>query len=230
MVRIILLRRLLRAFPATIFAMALLLGLKIIGLGEVLIPGRAMITDAQAAPAHAAAEAGHGAGEAGRNPTQPAAVSAPAVVPPPADPGISMAERQLLQDLRNRRTELDTRERLLQQRETVLDAAEHRLTARIAELAALQTRLEDMEKARQEHIEANWAGLVKVYETMKPREAAAIFNEMDMPVLLQVMDRMKDSKAAQILGAMQPDRARSITAQLAAMRTHSTTVPPDSAG
>jgi flagellar motility protein MotE (MotC chaperone) len=97
-------------------------------------------------------------------------------------------------------------------------------------LAALQTRLEDMEKARQEHIEANWAGLVKVYETMKPREAAAIFNEMDMPVLLQVMDRMKDAKAAQILGAMQPDRARSITAQLAAMRTHSTVVPPDSAG
>jgi flagellar motility protein MotE (MotC chaperone) len=223
MARIMLLRRLLTVFPATIFAMALLLGLKIVGLGEVLMPARSMITDAQAAPAHGGSENDHGA-------AQPAAISAPAIMPPPADPGISMAERQLLQDLRNRRTELDTRERLLQQREAVLDAAEHRLTARIAELAALQTRLEDMEKARQEHIEANWAGLVKVYETMKPREAAAIFNEMDMPVLLQVMDRMKDAKAAQILGAMQPDRARSITAQLAAMRTHSTVVPPDSAG
>ena len=221
------LHRLARVFPASIFAMALLLGLKIVGLSQVLMPARSMITDAQAAPARAAAEGAHGGPDTGHG-APPAAMPAPA--PPPANPEISMAERQLLQDLRNRRTELDTRERLLQQREAVLDAAEHRLTARIAELAALQTRLEEMEKARQEHIEANWTGLVKVYETMKPKEAAAIFNDMDMPVLLQVMDRMKDAKAALILGAMQPDRARTITAQLAAMRTHSTAVPPDSAG
>jgi flagellar motility protein MotE (MotC chaperone) len=230
MVRIYRIRRLLRVFPGTIFALALLLGLKLVSLGDLLMPSRSMITDAQAAPAHAAADAAHGAAEAGHGAAPPTAVSAPVPTPPPAEPAISMAERQLLQDLRNRRTELDTRERLLQQRETVLDAAEHRLTARIAEMAALQTRLEDMEKARQEHIEANWAGLVKVYESMKPREAAVIFNDMDMPVLLQVMDRMKDAKAALVLGAMQPDRARSITAQLAAMRTHSTTVPPDSGG
>jgi flagellar motility protein MotE (MotC chaperone) len=229
MARFYLIRRLLRVFPATIFTMALLLGLKLVGLGDVLMPSRSMIMDAQAAPAHGTAEPAHGGVEAGHGAAQPTPVSAP-VIPPPAEPSISMAERQLLQDLRARRTELDTRERLLQQRETVLDAAEHRLTARVAERAALQTRLEDMEKARQEHIEANWAGLVKVYETMKPREAATIFNEMDMPVLLQVMDRMKDAKAALVLGAMQPDRARSITAQLAAMRTHSTAVPPDSAG
>jgi flagellar motility protein MotE (MotC chaperone) len=230
MARFYRIRRVLRVFPATIFALALLLGLKLVGLGDVLMPSRSMITDAQAAPAHGAAEAAHGAAEGGHGAAPPTPVSAPVVPAPPAEPSISMAERQLLQDLRGRRTELDTRERLLQQRETVLDAAEHRLTARIAELAALQTRLEDMEKARQQHIEANWAGLVKVYETMKPKEAATIFNEMDMPVLLQVMDRMKDAKAALILGAMQPDRARSITAQLAAMRTHSTAVPPDTAG
>ena len=112
----------------------------------------------------------------------------------------------------------------------MLDAAEHRLTARIAELSALQARLEGLEKARQAHNDENWAGLVKVYETMKPREAATIFNDMDTPVLLQVLDRMKDAKAAAVLGAMQPDRARSITAQLAAFRTRSTTVPTDSAG
>ena len=225
MVRIIGLRRPVRVAPATIFVMALLLGLKLVGLSEGLVPAQSVIGDAQAAPAHGAAEPAPAAhGETKR---ATAAVPAPpAPPPPPAEPAISMAERQLLQDLRNRRAELDTREQLLQQRETVLDAAEHRLTARIAELGALQTRLEEMEKARQEHSDANWAGLVKVYETMKPREAATIFNDMDTPVLLQVLDRMKDSKAAPVLAAMQPDRARSITAQLAAMRTHSTSVPP----
>jgi flagellar motility protein MotE (MotC chaperone) len=206
--------------PATVLAIALLLGLKVANVAQALMPGRSsgspMLASAQAAPA----------------PTplaEPA--SPPTPVPPPmqSEPAISSAERQLLQDLRNRRTELDAREHVLQQRESVMDAAEHRLTGRIAEMAALQARLEQLETARRDHDDANWAGLVKVYETMKPREAAAIFNEMEMPVLLQVIDRMKDAKAASILGAMQPDRARMVTAQLAAQRVHSTTVP-DHAG
>ena len=48
---------------------------------------------------------------------------------------------------------------------------------------------------------------------MKPRDAAAIFNDLDMPVLLQVLDRMKEAKAAPILAAMQPDRAREATTE-----------------
>ncbi len=54
---------------------------------------------------------------------------------------------------------------------------------------------------------------------MKPRDAAAIFNDLDQPVLLQVIDRMKEAKAAPILAAMQPDKARDLTAKLADMRT-----------
>jgi flagellar motility protein MotE (MotC chaperone) len=222
MIRFLRLIRRGQVMPVTIFAIALLLGLKLVGLGQTIAPVLSMLTDAQAAPVP-------GAPSPLPSPS-PAAVSVPAVTAPAPEPAISAAERQLLQDLRNRHTELDTREHLLQQREAVLDAAEHRLTGRIAEMAALQARLEQLEKARQEHDEANWAGLVKVYETMKPREAAAILNDMDLPVLLEVIDRMKDSKAALVLGAMQPDRARQLTAQLAASRTRSTKVPPGPAG
>ena len=66
---------------------------------------------------------------------------------------------------------------------------------------------------------------MKVYETMKPRDAASIFNDMDMPVLLQVVDRMKDTKVSPVLAAMQPDRARLVTTQLAAKRTRTITIP-----
>ena len=144
----------------------------------------------------------------------------------PTPPEVSDAERQLLQDLRGRRQELDARERTLAEREGVLDAAEQRLNARVAQLKDLQARLEQLEAERQHHDEANWAGLVKVYETMKPRDAAIIFNDMDMPVLLQVMDRMKETKVAPILAAMAPDRARQVTSQLANQRTHALDVPP----
>ena len=67
--------------------------------------------------------------------------------------------------------------------------------------------------ARREREDTSWKGLVKVYEAMKPRDAATIFNDLEMPVLLQVVDRMKEAKAAPVLAAMQPDKARDLTAQ-----------------
>ncbi len=108
----------------------------------------------------------------------------------------------------------------------MLASAEKRLGARVDELTALQKRLEALEAGRRERDEASWAGLVKVYETMKPRDAAAIFNDLDMAVLLQVLDRMKESKAAPVLAAMQPDRARIVTADLAQLRNKRNAVPP----
>jgi flagellar motility protein MotE (MotC chaperone) len=54
---------------------------------------------------------------------------------------------------------------------------------------------------------------------MKPRDAATIFNDLEMPVLLGVVDRMKDRTAAPILAAMQPEKARELTIKLAALRT-----------
>jgi len=147
--------------------------------------------------------------------------SAPPV--PTAEAPVSDAERGLLLDLRHRRTELDARARGLDQREAVLAAAQARLSARVDELTALQAKLEALEAARQSHDSANWAGLVRVYETMKPRDAATIFDALDMQVLLAVLDRMAERKAAPILAAMQPDRARLATQLLAELRTKSVT-------
>lgn len=121
-------------------------------------------------------------------------------------------------ELRQRRQELEARDQALAAREAVLAAAERKIAARVDELKTLQTRLEALDTARKERDEASWRGLVKVYETMKPREAAAIMNDLDMAVLLAVLDRMKEAKAAPILAAMQPDKARQVTAELAQLR------------
>lgn len=59
------------------------------------------------------------------------------------------------------------------------------------------------------------ASLVKVYERMKPKQAARIFEELDMKVILQVARRMKEANVAQILAAMDPVKARDITARIA---------------
>ena len=83
----------------------------------------------------------------------------------------------------------------------------------------MQKQLEGLSAAQKQKEEAGWQGLVKVYETMKPKDAATIFNELSMPVLLQVLDRMKDTKTASIMAAMNPEKARDVTAELAQMRT-----------
>jgi len=197
-----------RLLPVTIFALASLLAVK----SAQLV--RAATSVAEEPPQAAAA--------------QPAATQSPAPTPPsatkpptadPAPPPVTDGERAVLLDLRQRRQELDAREAALTARESVLAAAQQKLTARVAELQALQKKLEALEATRAQREEAGWQGLVKLYEAMKPRDAATIFDDLDMPVLLQVVDRMKETKAAPVLAAMQPDKARELTAKLAELRT-----------
>jgi flagellar motility protein MotE (MotC chaperone) len=187
------------------------------GAPAALTSGPAVAGSLAAAPAHAGVPASSPGANGAAAATQGQSIA--------SEPTISDSERALLLDLRHRREQIDVREAAVTVRETMLGAAETRLTARLDELTALQTKLEALDKARQERDEASWAGLVKVYETMKPRDAATIFNDLDMQVLLPVVDRMKAAKAALVLAAMQPDRARLVTAQLAQMRSRANAAP-----
>ncbi len=207
----------LRALPLSIAVMALLLVIKSAAFVRAAVP--AMATTAAGHEADVAPKPSDSAGAAG--PALPIAVKAEA-------PPVSDAERALLLDLRARRLELDRREAALMLRETVLAATEKRVTVRADELLLLQQKLEALEKARHARDQANWAELVKVYEGMKPRDAAAIFNDLDLAVMLPVFDRMKPARMAVVLAAMLPERARLVTAQLAQMRNKAN-VPPGAA-
>lgn len=209
-----------RLLPATIAGMALLLVVKSITLVQA-----ATAENGDAAPSAATAPAAASVPAAAAVPAQAAAPAADGKPAADAVPPVSDAERALLLDLRHRRDELDTRARELDQRNAVLSAEQAKLAARVEELNALQAKLDTLESARQSHDSANWAGLVRIYETMKPRDAATIFDALDMQVLLGVLDRMSDRKAAPILAAMQPDRARLATQMLAEMRTRAVTPP-----
>ena len=148
-----------------------------------------------------------------------------AAKPESTQPPVADAERAILLDLRHRREGLDLRARELDERDAELAAVDKRLQERLQQLETLQSKLESLEQARQQHSSENWSGLVKTYETMKPRDAATIFDSLDMQVLLQVLDRMQERRVAPILAAMQPDRARLATQMLAEMRTRAATLP-----
>jgi flagellar motility protein MotE (MotC chaperone) len=205
-----------RLLPMTITTLAALLLVKGSNLLEAALTAdhrsdRGMMAIARAAGAET--EGGKG----GARPT--AAPAAEQKISPqaetPADPPISESEKAILLDLRQRRKDLDALAESLAERESVLAAAEGKVAARVAELQALQKQLEALDAARKQKEEAGWQGLVKVYEAMKPRDAAAIFNDLSMPVLLQVVDRTKEAQAA----AMTPEKAREVTAELVQLRT-----------
>ena len=58
----------------------------------------------------------------------------------------------------------------------------------------------------------------KIYENMKPKEAAKIFEQLDMPILLDVVERMKEQKVSPILAEMEPSKAKTVTTEMAQQR------------
>jgi flagellar motility protein MotE (MotC chaperone) len=204
-----------RLLPITIFVLAGLLAVKsaemVRAAAAAVEHGRALTTTAQAATPASSERRAPAPG-----PGQPAAAATPEVDTAPVSDG----ERTVLLELRQRRQELDAREAALAAHESLLAATEQKLSGRVAELQVLQRKLEALQAASQERENAGWQGLVKLYEMMKPRDAATIFNDLEMSILLQVVDRMKELKAAPVLAAMLPDKARDVTARLAKMRTH----------
>jgi flagellar motility protein MotE (MotC chaperone) len=220
-----------RLLPLTITALGALLVLKCGALLQLAVTNGINADAGIVAAANAASteQVKESSGQAKESTKPPATAAGPkAVAPegqagaakaPAGPPPVTESERALLQDLRQRRQDLDKRADTLAARESVLIATEEKLTARVGELQALQKKLEGLDAAQKQKEDAGWQGLVKVYETMKPKDAATIFNDLSMPVLLQLMDRMKDSKAAAVMAAMNPDKARDVTGELAQMRT-----------
>ncbi len=130
----------------------------------------------------------------------------------------SQVELDILQSLAQRREELEDRDNELDLKEKLLEATELRINDKLDEMKRLEEEvsllLEDYNKQEQSQIKS----LVKIYENMKPKDAAQIFNELDMPILLEVIDQMSERKAAPILAQMSPIKAKEVTADLAEMR------------
>lgn len=152
---------------------------------------------------------------------KPADAAAKANAPAPQEDdahAYSAAEIDVLQSLSKRRDELDKREKKIAEREALLDAAGQEVDHKIAELNKLKGEIEALLGKQQKMQEDRIESLVKMYETMKPKEAATIFNTLDLDVLLTVLGRMNERKAAPILAAMDPEKARLVTIRLAEQR------------
>jgi flagellar motility protein MotE (MotC chaperone) len=130
--------------------------------------------------------------------------------PPP-----SASERAVLERLQERRQELDSRARELEIRESLLKAHEQRIEAKVEELKGVETRIAAATHQKDEADAERFKGIVSMYENMKPKDAAKIFDRLDMTVLIDVASHMKPQKMSDVLAQMRPDAAEKLTVELA---------------
>ena len=133
-------------------------------------------------------------------------------------PRYSQTEVDLLENLSKRRDELDRREKDLEIKSKVLEATDKRINDKLVEMKALETQLSKTVALYNEKQSTQIDSLVKIYSNMKPVDAANIFNQLDMPILLEVISKMSERKVSPVLAAMDPKKARDVTEELAAMR------------
>ena len=128
----------------------------------------------------------------------------------------SPAERAILERLQERRTELEQRGRELDMSENLLKAAEKRLEGRIVELKDLETRVNNAVQAKTDGEAARFKNLVTMYDNMKAKDAAKIFDRLDLRVLVEVATQINPRRMSDIMAQMSPDAAERLTLELAA--------------
>jgi flagellar motility protein MotE (MotC chaperone) len=127
----------------------------------------------------------------------------------------SAGERAILESLQGRREQLDARSRDLDMRENLLKAAEKRVEAKVAELKDVETRVNTAMGNRDQAEEKRFKTIISMYENMKPKDAARIFDRLDMKVLIEVATHMNPRTMSEILAGMTPDTAEKLTVELA---------------
>ena len=127
----------------------------------------------------------------------------------------STLRKELYEDLLQRRQQLDEKEKVLGQREALLEAGEKEITRKFNELTGLRNEIQELLKKQSNEEDARIASLVKIYEGMKPKDAARIFNTLDMDIMIDVVSKMSERKSAPIIASMEADRARALTTLLA---------------
>lgn len=126
----------------------------------------------------------------------------------------SSSKQEVLERLKERREELESREKVVKEREALLSATEIKLDEKLRELNLLKSQLNEILGEIDDDQEAQIQSLVTVYEKMKPKSAAQIFNNLEMDVLLDIVTRMKEQKSSAIISAMDVMRAQELTIEL----------------
>jgi flagellar motility protein MotE (MotC chaperone) len=200
--------------PLTVMLGVMVMGMRVADMWDTVASGKLSLHAAQAQDKDAAPQPKS-------NPSPASVTSAPAstvetptepaMTSPPPEADASPAEIDVLKQLSDRREQLEKRSHDLDTRDSLLKVTEQRVDGKIKEMEKLRLQLQAMVNTASEAQQVQLDNLVKIYETMKPDDAARIFEKLDMPVLLGVIQKMKPKSTAPVMAKMAPEKAKEIT-------------------
>ena len=111
-------------------------------------------------------------------------------------------------------------------RESLIKAAEKRLEGKVSELKQIQSRINVAANKKEETEAARFKGLVAMYENMRAKDAARIFDRLDLKILVEVASHINPRRMADILANMSPEAAEKLTVEFASRATGNSAPPP----
>lgn len=130
----------------------------------------------------------------------------------------TQAELDVLENLSARREFLEGRSRELDLREHLLVAAQDRVEEKVGELKRIERTIRDLLQQHDEQEKRKLLSLVRVYESMKSKDAARIFEELELDILVDVAELMEERRLAPVLAAMDPVKAKTVTVEIRTRR------------
>jgi flagellar motility protein MotE (MotC chaperone) len=144
-----------------------------------------------------------------------AAICAPTAAELAKEAGLSPAELRVLQSLGTRRGQLDQREKDMDLQLQLLAAAEAKLDAKIKTMNGLKGQIQSLISQADAQQQAENDRLIRIYEAMKPKDAASRLTLLDDSVRLPIASKMKERALSAVLAQMSPADAKTLTEKLA---------------
>ncbi len=131
---------------------------------------------------------------------------------------VKMTKQHLTSFLKRQR-ELDAREDELNRLEAELRLQKEEIDKKLLEINNVRSNiaatLEDRIKVDAEKVDT----LVQVYSTMKPVQAAAVIEEMEEDLAIEILSKMKKKNAADIMNLVKPAKLKVFSEKFAGFKT-----------
>jgi flagellar motility protein MotE (MotC chaperone) len=123
--------------------------------------------------------------------------------------------KRILDAIKDREQTLQKREVALRDRMKALSVAERETEKKLQALLEAEDNLRQTIAMAESASETDLDRLTKVYESMKPKQAAALFEEMDPNFAAGFLGRMRPEAAAEIMAGLTPQSAHTFSVVLA---------------
>jgi len=128
-----------------------------------------------------------------------------------ADPEVIKDE---LESIEAQRAALERKRRAVQIAENDLITQKRIIEEEKSRLNQMMKRIEKLVGKLDEEEAKKVSKLAKLYESMKPQDAAKIASSLDIDMLTNIVASMKEKKAAKMLSALPPKKAAEISRRL----------------